>query len=113
MLKKVVRRQRRKIRVRARVSGTTQRPRLSVYKSNMFIYAQLIDDTTGKTLCAASDLKSKSATKVARAAEVGKEIAKKALENGIASCVFDRGGFAYTGRVQSLADAAREGGLIF
>jgi len=113
MLEKVLKRQRRKIKIRARVIGSTSRPRLSVYKSNMFIYAQLIDDTTGKTLFGTSDLKLKKGNKVEKAQQVGEAVAKAAIEKGITSIVFDRGGFAYAGRVQALADAARSGGLVF
>ena len=97
-------RQRRHKRVRTRVSGTATRPRLSVFKSNRIIYAQLIDDVAGKTLAAA---------KGTDAAKVGTEIAKLATGKSIKSIVFDRGGYIYAGKVKALADAARSGGLEF
>lgn len=100
-------------RIRTRITGTAECPRLSVYRSNAQIYAQLIDDVAGKTLASSHDMESKKSTKIERAQFVGSEIAKKALAAGIKTCVFDRGGFIYTGRVAALADAAREGGLIF
>ena len=101
-------------RVRSVVSGTSLRPRLSVYRANSHIYAQLIDDEAGKTLAAASssEIKTKG-KKVSVAMETGKLLAKKAGEKKIVSVVFDRGGFAYHGRVKALADGAREGGLKF
>lgn len=113
MLEKVLKRKRRHVRVRARVSGTTAKPRLAVFRSNIFIYAQLIDDTTGKTLAAASDINAKGGTKTERARQVGEELGKKALSLGLTTCVFDRGGFLYTGRVQNLAEGARAAGLQF
>lgn len=114
MLQKQLNRLRRKARVRSQISGSAKKPRLSVFKSGTYIYAQLIDDVAGKTLGAASDLKAdKKATKVARATEVGSTIAELAKGLKIKEVVFDRGGFAYHGRVQALADAAREGGLKF
>ena len=101
-------------RVRSRVSGTADRPRLSVFKANQHIYAQLIDDGEGKTLVAASSMEIKSKAKKAEVAgEVGKLLAKKAGEKKIVSVVFDRGGYKYHGRVKALADGAREGGLKF
>jgi large subunit ribosomal protein L18 len=105
-------RERRRKRIRAKVSGTAIRPRLSVYKSNAFMYAQVIDDTKGVTLAAASSMGVKG-NKTSAAAKVGSEVAKLAKEKGITKVVFDRGGFIYTGRVKALADAAREGGLEF
>jgi large subunit ribosomal protein L18 len=110
---KTTQRTRRHARIRSQVSGTAQRPRLSVFRSNKFIYAQLIDDTQGVTLGAASDIKDTKGTKVERAQRVGAAIAESAKKAGITTVVFDRGGFKYTGRVQALADAAREGGLQF
>ena len=105
---------RRHARIRAKVSGTQSRPRLSVFRSNKYIYAQLIDDETGKTLVAASDIGiKKGQTKVERAKEVGNLIAKSAKTKKIEKVVFDRGGFIYAGRVKSLAEAAREIGLVF
>ncbi|OGZ16372.1 MAG: 50S ribosomal protein L18 [Candidatus Lloydbacteria bacterium RIFOXYC12_FULL_46_25] len=106
-------RMRRHNRIRARVSGTAEKPRLAVFRSARFITAQLIDDTKGVTLIEASDLKAKTGTKMERASVVGKAIAEKAKGKKITHVVFDRGGFLYTGRVKSLADAAREGGLTF
>ena len=104
----------RKARVRSVVSGTSDRPRLSVFRSATHIYAQLIDDVKGTTLAAASskDLKVK-AGKIDRSSEVGKLIADKAKEKGITSVVFDRGGNRYMGRVKALADGARAAGLNF
>ncbi len=113
------RRMRRHWRIRKRVFGTPERPRLSVFRSLKHIYAQIIDDTTGQTLCSASTLdkelrdKVKGLTKTQQAIEVGKLIAKRALELGIKQVAFDRGGHKYHGRVKALADAAREAGLEF
>jgi large subunit ribosomal protein L18 len=109
-------RERRHRRVRKGVSGTAERPRLVVFRSNRGIEAQLIDDLAGKTLAAASSLglaKSFKGNKVAQAAEVGKALASAAKSAGIETAVFDRGGYLYHGRVKALADAAREGGLRF
>lgn len=106
-------RKRRQARIRSRVSGTATRPRLAVYRSNMNIYAQLIDDEKGVTIAAANDLSEKGGTKVERATKVGKAIAEAATKANIKECVFDRGGFLYTGRVKSLADSARASGLTF
>jgi large subunit ribosomal protein L18 len=112
-------RQKRHLRVRAKLSGTAERPRLAVYRSEKHIYAQLIDDTKGITLVSAStiDREMRDSTEkpwnVEAAGQVGKLLAKKALEKGISSVVFDRGGFNFHGRVKSLADGAREGGLKF
>jgi large subunit ribosomal protein L18 len=104
----------RHIRVRAKISGTSERPRLAVYRSNANIYAQIIDDTVGKTLVAASTLEVKvDGTKTDAAKAVGAAVAKKALENGIEKVVFDRGGNLYHGRIQALAEGAREAGLDF
>ena len=115
-LSKIERRQRIKYRIKKTVSGTAQRPRLVVFRSNSEIYAQIIDDTKGVTLVAASsrdkDLKA-SGTKTERAKQVGEAIAKKALAAGIETISFDRGGYLYHGRVKSLAEGAREGGLKF
>lgn len=110
---------RRHRRVRRRVGGTTARPRLAVFRSNIHIYAQVIDDTTGRTLAAASSLDKQIAeaiagkTKTERAQAVGQAVAERAKAAGIDSVVFDRGGFKYHGRVRALADAAREAGLGF
>lgn len=113
MLKKVAQRKQRHKKIRSRVSGTAERPRLSVYKSNHFIYAQVIDDTKGVTLAAFNDLKTPSGSKVERAEVVGKGIAEACQKANIANVVFDRGGFAYTGRIKVLGDTAREAGLKF
>ena len=105
-------------RVRKKISGTAERPRLNVYRSTEHIYAQVIDDVKGVTLCAASTLEKGIAKKVAKltkteaAKAVGEEIAKKALALGIKEVVFDRGGYIYTGRVAALAAGAREAGLV-
>lgn len=107
------------LRVRNRFSGTAERPRLAVFRSNNHMYAQIIDDTVGNTLVAAStmdkDVKAacEKTNNVDAAAQVGTAIAKKALEKGITTVVFDRGGFIYSGKVKALADAAREAGLEF
>ena len=102
-------------RVRAKISGTPECPRLSVFRSNKHIEAQIIDDTKGVTLVSASSvqLKLDNGGNVEGAKEVGKKIAERALEKGIKEVVFDRGGYVYHGRVQALADAAREAGLEF
>lgn len=107
-------RQRRHRRIRVTLSGTQNRPRLNVFRSLQHIYAQVIDDTTGTTLAAASTLGADlSGTKTERARAVGRTIAERAQEKGISSVVFDRGGYLYHGRIQALADAAREAGLEF
>jgi large subunit ribosomal protein L18 len=109
---KAEKRARRHVKIRTRVSGTKDMPRLSVFKSNVYIYAQLIDDTKSVTL-AASDSKKIKGKKVEAASKVGEAIAKAALAKGIKKVVFDRGGFKYTGRVRTLADSARKAGLAF
>jgi large subunit ribosomal protein L18 len=108
-------RERRHKRVRGKVAGTAERPRLVVFRSNRGIEAQLVDDLEGRTLAAASwlQLRSFKGAKSAQAAEVGKLLAQRAKEAGIDTAVFDRGGYLYHGRVKALADAAREGGLKF
>ena len=122
MIKKIDKneeRLRRHARVRKKISGTAEAPRMSVFRSLKHIYVQLIDDTKGVTLCAASteqkDLAAKVAkmTKTEAAKEVGKAVAEKAKKLKIKTVVFDRGGYLYTGRVQALADGAREAGLNF
>ena len=106
-------------RIRNRISGTQEKPRLSVYRSEKHIYAQIIDDVAGKTLVACSTVEKavaeqvKDLDKKAAAKVVGKALAEKALAAGLKTVVFDRGGYLYTGRVQALADGAREGGLEF
>lgn len=102
-----------KRKIRMKISGTESRPRLSVYRSNKFIYAQVIDDNAGKTIAAASDVKTVKGTKTLRAEEIGKLVAEAALAKNIKEVVFDRNGFKYTGRVKLLADAARKAGLKF
>ncbi len=114
---KVLRRQKLRWRIRAKVFGTAQKPRLSVFRSNKDIYVQLIDDNTGTTLAAASsrekDIVAAAGNKVERSMNVGKSIAGKAKALGLETCVFDRGGYLYHGRVKAVADGAREGGLKF
>lgn len=106
-------------RLRRYLNGTSERPRLAVFRSNNHIYAQIIDDTVGNTLCAASTMEADIKAKVSKtndveaAKAVGEAVAKKALEKGITTVVFDRGGFVYHGKIQALADAAREAGLQF
>ena len=104
---------RRKSRIRAKISGTTERPRLAIFKSHKYIYAQIIDDTKGHTLVASDSRSAKGKTPVDRAREVGIEVAKKAKAAKISKVVFDRGGYIYTGKIKMVADAAREGGLEF
>jgi large subunit ribosomal protein L18 len=118
--KKLSPRKRRHVRVRAKVSGTAERPRLNVFRSSAHIYAQVIDDTAGRTLVSASDLEDavvqaagENAPKTARAAAVGQTIAERAKAAGIETVVFDRGGFLFHGRVKAVAEGAREGGLKF
>jgi large subunit ribosomal protein L18 len=107
------------LRIRNRFSGTPERPRLAVFRSNNHMYAQIIDDTVGNTLVAASTVEKAAKAELEKtndtnaAAYVGKAIAEKALEKGIKTVVFDRGGFIYQGKVKALADAAREAGLQF
>jgi len=117
MLKeKTQKRIRRHRRIRAKIYGTEEKPRFSVYRSNKHIYAQLIDDKNGKTIISASDIEIALKTKTKKqdlAREVGKLLAKKAGPKKVKNVVFDRGGFLFTGRVKALADGAREGGLSF
>ena len=103
----------RKKRIRAKISGTAERPRLVVQRSLVHTYAQLINDENGKVLASTSDMKAKTGTKVAKAVEVGTDIAKKAKDLKITAVVFDRNGYKYHGRVKAVAEAAREGGLKF
>ncbi|HCY43302.1 MAG TPA: 50S ribosomal protein L18 [Prolixibacteraceae bacterium] len=116
-LTKQERRYRIKKRIRKIVSGTAERPRLNVFRSNKQIYAQLVDDVTGRTVLAVSslnkDFEGAEGTKIEMAAKVGKAVADKAIAAGITAVVFDRNGYLYHGRVKQLADAAREGGLKF
>lgn len=111
-IQKTAQRTARHKRIRARVKGTAERPRLVVYRSNTRIYAQLINDETGHTL-AAVDSKNEKGTMSERAKAVGAAIAKKATSTGVTTVVFDRGGYKYQGSVAALADAAREAGLTF
>ena len=114
MDKKIERRLKIKQRIRTKVFGTAERPRLTVFRSNSQIYAQVIDDTKGTTLASASSLAIKDkVTKTEKAALVGKAIAEAAKKAGVETVVFDRNGYLYHGRVKQLADAAREGGLKF
>ncbi|MDE2213280.1 MAG: 50S ribosomal protein L18 [Patescibacteria group bacterium] len=106
-------REKRHARIRARVQGTLERPRLSVYKSNRYIHAQVIDDTAGKTIISGSTQEKPKDKKTDAAVWLGGEIAKRAKAKDIKSVVFDRGGFRYTGRIAALAEAARKGGLTF
>jgi large subunit ribosomal protein L18 len=102
-------------RIRRKISGTKERPRLALYRSNSDVYAQIIDDGQGHTLISVSSrtLKELKGTKVERSKETGKAIAQMAIDKGITSVVFDRGGYLYHGRVKSFAEGAREGGLQF
>jgi len=110
-------RKKRHSRVRAKLSGTSARPRLNVFRSNKHIYAQIIDDMSGVTIASASTLDKEisleSTANVEAAQKVGELVAKRAVEKGISEVVFDRGGYLYHGRIQALADAARENGLQF
>jgi large subunit ribosomal protein L18 len=112
---KVIRRQKLRWRIRTKIHGTAKKPRLSIFRSNKDIYAQLIDDDNSVTLVSASsrqkDISAVTGNKVTKSTEVGKTIAQKAKELGIETCVFDRGGYLYHGRVKAVADGAREGGL--
>ena len=109
-------RKRRHRRVRGKISGTSARPRLNVFRSEKHIYAQVIDDTSGHTLCSASSVEKDfgiSGSNKEGAQKVGKLVAERAVSKGISNVVFDRGGYIYHGRVKELAEAAREGGLAF
>ncbi|HVK97515.1 MAG TPA: 50S ribosomal protein L18 [Flavisolibacter sp.] len=114
---KLSRRQNIRYRIRRKIAGTAQKPRLSVFRSNADIYVQLIDDDNGVTLAAASsrekDIKTQKGNKVEKSRLVGQSIARKAKELGLENVVFDRGGNLYHGRVKAVADGAREGGLVF
>jgi len=116
---RAVAREKRHYRLRNKISGTAERPRMAVFRSNSHIYVQIIDDDAGHTLVSASTMEKAIAAKlehtndVAAAKAVGEEAAKKALAKGIENVVFDRGGYLYTGKVQALAEAAREAGLKF
>jgi len=117
-LSKTVRRKNIKMRIRKKISGTKERPRMSVFRSNKQIYVQLIDDLSGETITSASSknkeiAEKKGMTKSEQAKLVGKLIAEKSLEKGVKTVVFDRGGYLYHGRIKLLAESAREGGLKF
>ena len=113
MVSKIARRNKIKTRIRGKISGTAERPRMSVFRSNKGIYVQIIDDLAGNTLCAASSKDIDASNKTEQSAKVGEMIAKKAIEKGISEVVFDRNGYLFHGRVKSLADAARKAGLKF
>jgi large subunit ribosomal protein L18 len=119
LAKKQTARLKRQVRVRKKITGTEQRPRLNVFKSSRHIYAQLIDDVAGKTLVAVSTVNDEASAdlkytgNIEAARKIGSEIAKKALAQDISTVVFDRNGFLYHGRVKALAEAARENGLLF
>jgi large subunit ribosomal protein L18 len=113
MQNKTDKRIRLKKKIRAKIAGTEVRPRLTVFRSNKFIYAQIINDKVGKTLAQASDVKIAKGTKTERAKEVGRAIAANALKIKIKKVIFDRNGFKYTGRLKTVADEARAGGLEF
>ncbi|MBQ8737022.1 MAG: 50S ribosomal protein L18 [Bacteroidaceae bacterium] len=113
MITKIERRIKIKYRVRNKISGTAERPRMSVFRSNKQIYVQVINDDNAKTLVSASSLGMEKCNKCEQAAKVGELIAKKAIEAGITSVVFDRNGYLYHGRIKEVADAARNAGLKF
>ena len=119
MISKIQRRNKIKTRIRGKISGTASRPRMTVFRSNKQIYVQVVDDEQGKTLCAAASndkelaAQCKGKSGIEAAAIVGKAIAERAQAKGITAICFDRGGYLFHGRVKSLADAAREGGLVF
>jgi large subunit ribosomal protein L18 len=114
---KTVRRQKIRFRIRHKISGTPQKPRLAVFRSNNDIYVQLIDDENGKTLAAASsrdkDISAQKGTRIEKSKLVGQAIARKAKDAGVSTVIFDRGGNLYHGRVKGVAEGAREGGLQF
>jgi len=119
-MKKKTSRDRARVKIRKKISGTSEKPRLAVYRSLDNIYAQIIDDTTGNTLVAVSSLAKEAKAevksvkgKINKSKLIGNMLAKKAIEKNIKNVVFDRGGFRYHGRVKALADGAREGGLVF
>jgi large subunit ribosomal protein L18 len=117
MNNKTIARQKIRFRIRRKISGTATKPRLSVFRSNTDIYAQLIDDNNGVTIASASskqkDITAQKAPKIEKSKMVGQAIAKKAVELGVADVVFDRSGYVYHGRIKAVADGAREGGLNF
>ena len=110
---KQLNRARRHSRVRAKITGTKNRPRVAVFKSNQYIYVQVIDDESGKTLLSIYDIKTKKGRKSDKASEIGKSLASKMKEKGLAEAVFDRGGFKFHGRIKALAEGLRKGGVKF
>ena len=110
---RVIARTKNKVRIRRKVSGTAERPRLTVFRSGRHVYGQIVDDVSGNTLVAASTLKLGGNSSVSCAKKVGEALAKAALEKNISNVVFDRSGYIYHGRVKAIADGAREGGLNF
>jgi len=110
---KVTNRVRRHARIRAKVQGTAECPRLAIFRSNRFMYAQLINDDSGVTILSVDTRKAKSKTPIERSKEIGQTLAAEAQKKGITKVVFDRGGFRYQGAVVALAEGAREGGLVF
>lgn len=111
--RKTKNRLRRRIRIRAKLHGTSEKPRLSVFKSNKYIWAQIVDDEKGLTIAGASTKGLKGSSSVEKAKEMGRILAKKAIDNKIKKVVFDRGGYVYTGKIKAVAEGARESGLIF
>lgn len=111
--KKTLGREKRKLRIRSKVSGTAERPRLCVFRSTKSNYAALIDDKSGKTMASASDMKEAKKGNVGSAKIVGQKLAEEAKKKNIETCVFDRGGYKYHGKVKAIAEGAREGGLKF
>ena len=104
---------RRHARIRAKIAGTASRPRIAVFKSNQYIYAQVVDDESGKTLLSVSDVKAKGGKKAEKALGLGESLAAKMKEKGLTEAVFDRGGFKFHGRVKAIADGLRKGGIKF
>ncbi|MBI2064367.1 MAG: 50S ribosomal protein L18 [Candidatus Yanofskybacteria bacterium] len=110
---KKLNRSRRHRKVRAKISGTSSRPRIAVFKSNQYIYAQVVDDESGKTLLSVSDMEVKKGKKSEKALKIGETLAARMKEKGLLEAVFDRGGFKFHGRVKSVADGLRNGGIKF
>lgn len=111
--KKTIGREKRRLRVRSKISGTIEKPRLCVFRSTRSNYAALIDDKSGKTLVSASDMKEAKRGNVESAKKIGQKLAEEAKKKNIETCVFDRGGYKYHGKVKAIAEGAREGGLKF
>ena len=110
---KVIARKKNKVRIRKKIAGTEERPRLCIYRSGRHMYAQIVNDQTGVTVAAASTLKSTKGSNIDAAKSIGAEVAKKAIEKNVKSVVFDRSGYVYHGRVKAVADGAREAGINF